>query len=111
MHYIETHSLQEAYRILELLGCLAGETDDHIGADRAMRGSGSQALYEVKISSHGIAAPHAAQDGVISRLHRYFPCLAHLGQGCGNVDDPLAHLGGMRSQETDAPEPLQIVNG
>src|SRR5262249_56105294 len=98
----EAGALEEPERLLEILVRLAGEPDDDVGRELDAWNRGAQGVDAPQVAVPVVAAAHAAEHAVRSRLHGKVQVRAHPGQHRHRADEVVGEMHRMRGREANA---------
>ena len=89
---------------------LAGESDDDVGRDGAVRDALADVCDQVAVVLLGVAALHVFEHGIVTGLNGDFDVRHELGQFGDGVHQFFAEVVGMRGQEADALDAFDFVD-
>ena len=106
---LEAHRLDDLERLGEVVLRLAGEPDDHVGAEREIRHGSPQCLHQAEVAVTVVRSTHTLQDPRRARLQRHVDVLADTGALDDRRDHGLAEVLRMRAREADSLDSLDGV--
>jgi hypothetical protein len=100
---VEAHSTQQVERGLVLFLGFARERNDHIGGKCNVRNRAAHQIDFLQIAFDGVAAQHALERAIMSRLHGQVQLVADGWLSGHHLDQIGREIVGVRRCEADAP--------